>query len=92
MSDNVFKLISLLIQASGVAYLIFRLGKYMGESNMMFKTLFEEVKSIKLTHESHASEDDDRHEKVAGDIVDIKIDVAGFTEKRQHSRRRGDQR
>lgn len=95
MTDPVYRLITLGIQMLAFVYLVFKLGRYTGEANMMFKTLFEEVKGIKLVHLGHATEDDIKHAKMESDIVDIRVEAAAWRpgdpeEKRQFSRRRGD--
>lgn len=88
MADNTYRLASLFIQGLGVVYLIFYLGRYVGNSTAAFKTIFKELREIKTDHASFVREDNDRHTKLGDALANLRVEVAG--EKRLHARRRGD--
>lgn len=88
MTDNTYKLVSLLIQGSGVAYLIFYLGRYVGNSTAAFKTIFKELREIKTDHAIFVREDNARHTKMGDALSNLRVEVAG--EQRTRARRRGD--
>ncbi|MGH7184511.1 MAG: hypothetical protein ACREJN_21405 [Nitrospiraceae bacterium] len=84
MSDPIYRLISISVQLSGLVYLIYRLGKYMGESTLMFKMIFQDYDDLKKVHAAHAIEDDERHSELSKDIVSLRVDI-----ERRNGPRRG---
>lgn len=73
MSDNAYRLISLAIQLTGIAILVFKMGRYIGESSMMFKTLTDDIREIRSVHIAHILEYESRHERLTSEIADIRV-------------------
>ncbi len=78
-SETIFHLIEIAFQILGFGVLIFKGGKYLGQTNEMFLGLFRNLKRIEDDFTEHKHEDDRKHEQVTHQLTNIRVEVAGIT-------------
>ena len=75
-TEDIILIIGLIIQVSGFCVIIFKGGKYIGQSNEMFLGVFHNMKRMDTSFEEHVKEDDRKHESAAKEIADLRVAVA----------------
>lgn len=78
MEDRIYHLIEIAAQVFGFGYIIFKGGRWIGESSGMFKTLFTAQAEARDVMVSHQREDDEKHEKVMETLTKVRVSIAGM--------------
>lgn len=64
------------VQIIGFGAILFRSGKFMGQTNEMFLGIFRNMARIEKVHDEHVLEDDRKHEHATSQIADLRVEMA----------------
>lgn len=75
---EIIHIIEVIIQAVGVGFLVFKVGRYIGESSQMFRQITADLEKISDRLDNHIKHDEVATSKLNEELTDLKVMVAGM--------------
>jgi len=76
-NDGLYHIIELIVQIVGLAAIVFKSGRWIGESSEMFKTLTASLSKNETALMKHVDEDREEFQKIHEKLTEIQVEVAG---------------
>ncbi len=76
--DTALRVAQIAFECLGFGILIFKGGRYLGQTNEMFLGIFRSLKRLEDTISDHIHDDDKRRDHVNEELSNIRVSIAGI--------------